>query len=97
MKITELLDSIINEKGLKTRYELAKLLGIDRGLIYAYYKEKNIPNEYACLQIARALGKSYEEISALVQIAAEKNEKRKTDWMKYYHQIEKFAGSTVSS
>ncbi|MDR2508394.1 MAG: helix-turn-helix domain containing protein [Candidatus Accumulibacter sp.] len=87
MKVRELLDSVKKIKGIKTDYALAKELEIHQWLISCYYDESRIPNEFACLQIAKALGKSYEEISACIHAQTEKNEKRRAVWRDFYQQI----------
>jgi transcriptional regulator with XRE-family HTH domain len=87
MNIKELLDSVKKAKGIESHYALAKYLNIPTPRISDYYNGKRNPDEYACLQIAKALGKSYEEISAYIHMKAEKNEKRRSVWKEFYREI----------
>lgn len=91
--ITQLLDEVKKARGIETDYALAKSLGINKARISAYYAGKEAPNEYACLQIAEALGRDYSEISAAVRIEAEKDENRREAWRRYYKSIGGIAAS----
>ena len=82
-----LLDEVKVRKDVQTDYALAKELSLHRGLISDYYSGKRTPNEFACLQIAEALGRCYEEIQAIVRIEAEKDETRREAWKRYYKSI----------
>jgi hypothetical protein len=95
MTITELLDTVKTTKGIDSDYALAKTLNLPSGHICEYYKGKRAPNEYACLQIARALGKNYEEVQAIVRIDAEKDIKRRQVWQEYYMSIGGYAASIL--
>jgi transcriptional regulator with XRE-family HTH domain len=86
-KIEELLDDVKKAKGIESDYALAKELGVNTGLISYWYSGKTTPNEYACLQIAKALEKDVKEILAIVQISTEKNEKRRSVWKEFYREI----------
>jgi len=94
-RITELLDEAKKAKGVDTKYALAKALDLHSGLISDYYAGKRTPDEFACLQIAMAIGKSYEEVSAIVRIEAEKDEKRRAAWAQYYKSIGGIAASIL--
>ena len=87
MTIRELLDEVKRVKEIKTDYALAKLLHVNRSVVFCWYNEKSAPTEYACLQIAEILGKNFDEITALVQIASEKNEARRAVWQSFYNRI----------
>jgi hypothetical protein len=90
-----LLNDVKRLKNIESDYALAKILTLHRGLISDYYSGKRTPNEFACLQIAQALGKSYEEVSAIVRIEAEKDEKRRQIWRDYYRRIGGVAASIM--
>ncbi|MDR1934968.1 MAG: helix-turn-helix transcriptional regulator [Candidatus Accumulibacter sp.] len=91
--VKTLLDRVKTLTGAQTDYALAKALNLHRGLISDYYAGKRTPNEFACLQIAEALGKSYEEIQTIVRIEAERDEGRKRAWQNYYARISHYAAS----
>ncbi|MFB0935203.1 MAG: hypothetical protein QMB52_05485 [Propionivibrio sp.] len=91
--IPELLDAVKAAKGIESDYALAKALNLKKQQISTYYKRKVIPSEYACLEIAKALKISYEEVSAIVQIDAEKDEERRNAWRDYYKSIGGIAAS----
>lgn len=93
--VKKLLDEIKDRSGIKTDYALAKLLEIPRPRIHDYYKGKRSPDEFACLQIAQALGKPLAEVIAAVKIDTEKDEKRRSAWEKYYKQLGGVAASVV--
>lgn len=96
-KTTELLDEVKQKKEVTTDYALAKVLELPRGHICDYYKGNRFPNEFACLQIAKAIGRSYEEISAIVRIEAEKDENRRNVWKDYLKRIAGYAASIMLS
>lgn len=52
--VVQLLDEIKQRKNIATDYALAKALDLPRGHICNYYKGNRFPNEFACLQIAKA-------------------------------------------
>lgn len=56
----EILDAAMQATNTKSKYALAKALGLHSGLVSDYYNGKRSPDEYACLQIAKAIGRSYE-------------------------------------
>lgn len=85
--IKKMLDEVKKAINVESDYALAKALDINKARISAYYAGKEVPNEIACLRIAKALGKDYAEISAAVRIEAEKDEKRREEWRKYYKSI----------
>jgi hypothetical protein len=93
--IKTLLDEVKNTKGVTSDYALAKILNLPKQRISDYYNKtgSKIPDEYACLQIAIALKRSYEEISVIVRIEAEKDEKRRQTWKNYYKSIGGYAAS----
>ena len=91
--IKEILDETKKAQGVESDYALAKLLGLPTQRISDYYKGHRVPDEFACLRIAEALGKDYAEISAAVRIEAEKDENRKEAWRRYYKSIGGVAAS----
>lgn len=82
-KIKRLLDDVKVAKGITTDYALAKALDLPRPRIHDYYKGKTTPDVFACLKIAEALGKPLDVIVAIVEIDAEKNDKRREAWLAY--------------
>jgi DNA-binding XRE family transcriptional regulator len=88
-----LLDAVKEAKGITSDYALAKTLELPKQRISGYYKGKEAPNEFVCLQIAKALGRSYEEVTAIVRIEAEKDENRRQVWQEYYKNIGGYAAS----
>lgn len=96
-RIKELLDEAKTATGTETKYALAKALEIHSGLVSHYYSGKRTPDEYACLQIAKATGRTYEEVSAIVRIEAEKDETRRAAWRDYLKSIGGYAASIFLS
>lgn len=80
--VKKLLDEAKEKTGSATDYALAKTLDLARPRIHEYYKGKSAPDEFACLKIAEATGRTFEEVTALVKLEAEKNEKRREVWRK---------------
>ena len=99
MKTTELLDAVKAAKGITTDYALAKELGLPTQRISDYYKGRGTryPDEFTCLQIARALGRDYAEVQAAVRIEAEKDESRREVWRDYFKSISRQAAATALS
>lgn len=95
MKTEDLLNEVKKCLDIESDYALAKKLNLPRGHISDYYKGIRHPNEYACLQIAQATNRSYEEVSALVRIEAEKNEAKREEWRRYYKRIGGIAASVA--
>ena len=91
--IKKLLDDVKKATNVDTDYALAKALDLPRARIHDYYKGNRTPDQFACLKIAVALKKPLEEIVATVEIAAEKNEKRREEWKRYYKSIGGYAAS----
>ena len=81
--IKQLLEDVKIAKGITSDYALAKALDLPKQRISDYYKGNTTPNAFACLKIAEALGKPLDEVITLVEIDAEKNEKRKEAWKAY--------------
>lgn len=96
-KVIELLEEVKKAKGIETDYALAKALGLPRGDVCQYYQGKRTPNEFACMQIAKALGKTLDDVMIPIRIEAEKNEKRKAAWQEYYKSIGGLAAGFVMS
>lgn len=94
-KVIELLDAVKAAKGIETKYELAKELDLHSGLISDYYSGKRTPNEYACMQIAKALGVPLDDVMIPVRIEAEKDEKKREAWKDYFKSIGGYAASFV--
>lgn len=91
--VKTLLDAVKKAKGIESDYALAKALEINKARISAYYSGKEAPNEFACLQIAEALDRTLDQVLAIVRIEAEKDEKRREVWQKYYKSIGGYAAS----
>ena len=91
--IKRLLDEVKKAKGIESDYALAKALDINKARISAYYAGKEAPNEIACLRIAKAINRPFDEIMAAIRIDAEKDEKRREEWRRYYKSIGGYAAS----
>lgn len=91
--IKELLDAVKHAKGVATDYALAKSLDLPRARICDYYKGNRVPDEFACLKIAEALGQPLDTIIARVKAATEKDEKRREVWENYMKRLGGFAAS----
>lgn len=78
--IKSLLDAAKEAEGVETEYALAKTLGLTKQQVSDYYKGRVVASEFACLQIAKALKRDYEEIQTIVRIEAEKDETRRQVW-----------------
>lgn len=85
--VKKLLDEVKTHCERPTDYAVAKKLDLHRGLICDYYKGNRVPDEFACLQIAKELGKPFEEVLATVKADTEKNEKRRLVWQNYLKQM----------
>lgn len=85
--VKKLLDEAKVKTGTATDYALAKRLDLPKQRISEYYKGKGAPDDFACLQIAEATGRTFEEVTALVKLEAEKNEKRREVWRKRLVQL----------
>lgn len=85
--VKKLLDAVKKRKGIESDYGLAKCLDLPSPRIHDYYKGNRAPDEFACLQIAQALGKPLDVVLAAVRMDAEKNEKRRSAWERYYKGI----------
>lgn len=92
-KVIELLNKVKTAKNITSDYALAKALDVPNQRICDYYKGNRIPDEYVCLQIAKALGLNYDVISAMVRMEAEKDEKSRNAWREYYKSIGGIAAS----
>lgn len=95
--VKTLLDQAMQATGAKNENQLASKLCLPSQRISDYYKGQRVPNEFACLKIAEALGKDYAEISATVQIAAEKDESRKKAWREYAKRLGGIATSFMTA
>lgn len=95
MKISELLDETKHALGIDSDGELARKLGLDKRRVSEYYKGINAPNEFVCLQIAQATGKSLETVIAIVRAEAEKDENRRKAWESYMKSLGGIAAGIV--
>ena len=93
--IRTLLDAAKAATNTDSDYGLAKALKLTKQQVSEYYKGKVIPSEFACLQIAKTLGRNYEEVQAIVRIEAEKDESRRQAWRDYYKSIGGLAASIM--
>jgi len=93
MKISDLLDETKNALGIKTDGELARNLGVSKQAISGYYNEQRAPDDFACLKIAQATGKSLDTVIAIVRAEAEKDENRKKAWSDYMKSLGGMAAS----
>ena len=87
MIIRDLLQAVKEAQKVESDYALAKVLDVNKARICAYRAGRETPNEFMCLKIAQATGKSYEEVSAIVRIEAEKDEERRSAWISFYEKI----------
>lgn len=94
-KVIELLDAVKAAKNAQTDYALAKALELHRWLISDYYAGKRTPNEYACMQIAKAINMPLDLVTATIRMEAEKDEKRRNAWREYYKSIGGLAASIM--
>lgn len=93
--IKKLLDDVKAQKGVETDYALAKSLDLPRARIHDYYKGHRVPDEFACLKIAEALGKPLNTIIATVKASTEKDGKRREAWENYMKSLGGLAASFV--
>jgi hypothetical protein len=91
--VRKLLDEVKRVEEITSDYALAKKLEIPSPRICDYYKGRSAPDEFACLQIAKSLGKTLDEVITKVKLDTEKNEKRRSVWEKHYKQIGGVAAS----
>lgn len=87
--VKSLLDACKAAKGVESDYALAMALNLPKQRISDYYKRtgSRVPDEYACLQIAKALNRPLADVLAVVRISEEKDEKRRAAWVEYYKSI----------
>ncbi len=85
--VKSLLDAVKAAKGVSSDYALAKALDLSKQHVSAMYKGTEIPNEYDCLLISKALNKPLADVLSVVKIVTEKNEKRRAAWVEYYKSI----------
>jgi len=93
--VKKLLDAVKREKGVTSDYALAKSLDIPTQRVSDYYKGTRVPDEFACLKIAEALGKPLNTIIATVKASTEKDEKRREAWENYMKSLGGLAASFV--
>ena len=93
--IKDLLDAVKTTAGIQTDYALAKELGVHRQLVSSFYKGTRRPDNSMCLEIAERLRMPLERVIAIVEIEAEKDEKRREVWKGYYKSIGGYAASFV--
>lgn len=91
--IKKLLDEVKEKKGVESDYALAKSLDLPKQRVSDYYKGSRVPDEFACLKIAEALGKSLNTVIATVKASTEKDEKRREAWENYMKRLGGLAAS----
>lgn len=91
--VKKLLDEVKRVSEIESDYALAKKLEIPSPRICDYYKGRRAPDEFACLQIAKVLGKTLDEVITAVKLDTEKNEKRRLAWREHYKSIGGIAAS----
>lgn len=91
--IKSLLDAVKATTPTKTDSALADALDIQRQRVYDYYKGIRTPDNYICNRISEILGKPLTEVIAIVELDAEKDEKRRRAWRDYYKSIGGIAAS----
>lgn len=96
MKLNELLDHVKAQNGLMSDGELARKLDVDKRRVSDYRKGERVPDEFACLKIAEALGKPLDSIIATVKAATEKDEKRREAWENYIKRLGGIAASFMT-
>lgn len=85
--IRTLLDAVKAKTPSQTDSALADALGVRRQRIYDYYKGIRTPDNYICKCISDLLERPLPEVIAIVELDAEKEEKRKAAWRDYYKSI----------
>lgn len=93
--ITKLLDQVKAKKGVESDYALAKTLDLPKQRVSDYYKGSRVPDEFACLKIAEALGKPLNTIIATVKASTEKDGKRREAWENYMKSLGGLAASIL--
>lgn len=91
--IKKLLDAAKAATGSETDYRLAKCLDLPQQRISDYYKGERVPDEFACLKIAKAVGMPLDAVIATVKAEAEKDEKRREEWRGYLKKVGGMAAS----
>lgn len=85
--VRKLLDEVKQRNGIESDYALAKILDVRRQRVSAYYKRVQVPDNTVCLKIAEILEKPLGDVIAAVELDAEKDEKRRSVWEKYYKRV----------
>lgn len=80
MRTSELLKDCKIKLGIKSNYELAKILDLDRARIGDYMSGKRIPTTYAAVKIAECLGLDPLALIAEFEELTAKNETEKKFW-----------------
>ncbi|MCG2577585.1 DUF3693 domain-containing protein [Dechloromonas sp. XY25] len=93
MKIVELLDRTKHDAGVESDYALAKVLGIHKARVSAYYSGKEAPNEWACLKISEITGIPLDTVIATVKAESEKDDERRAVWENYMKRLGGLAAS----
>lgn len=91
--VTQLLNEAMDKTGCTTKYQLAKTLEIPTQRISEYFSGDRRPDEYACLKISEATGRTFEQVTALVMIEKEKNETRRKAWESHIKRLGGVAAS----
>jgi transcriptional regulator with XRE-family HTH domain len=95
--IRSLLDDVKQRNGMDSDQALATALEVRRQRIYDYYRGIRKPDNYMCNRIAILLQRPLNEIISVVELDAEKDEKRRQVWQDYYKSIGGMAASVMLS
>lgn len=85
--VKKLLDEVKQRVGIESDYALAKVLEIRKQRTHDYYKGVRRPDAFVCLRISEILDRPLSEVIAAVELDAEKDEKRRSAWERYYKGI----------
>lgn len=82
-KTTDYMDEVKHRKGLKSNYQLHKLLEVSEQAISECYSGKKHADLYIGTRLALALGVDPIHLLAEVRAEAEKNEKKRNFWLSF--------------
>lgn len=87
MKLKERLLECKVKKGIKSDYELAELIGINRARIHEYMQDKGKPNAYLAVRIGEVLGIHPLILIAEFEAESAKDQDRKGFWLNFGRRI----------
>ncbi|MDP2144402.1 MAG: hypothetical protein Q8J80_09780 [Gallionella sp.] len=83
MEINELLDKAKTRANLPSDYALAKVLGIQTGIVANWRKEKRHPSNQEAIQLATLAGLDEMQVIAEIELRTANSDKKREFWKGY--------------